>query len=493
MGHFSRNYGRVLAMIVLFGGMLLLDDYFTRPLAFISGVAAESLKRYELAAFVMAVTLLCARFVRQDIVHGVLERRAGGDMPKLVGDLTSTVIIFTGICVIVGFVFKKDITALLATGGVGLMVLGLALRDMLLAAFTGMLLNIEKPFRPGDLVRINDKYFGRVRQITWRTTILETTANEMLVIPNLTMSSAVILNMALPDQRWKRAIEVVIDYDTTVESAERILYAAVLGAEISLIGPPAVLARRLETDGVLYEVSFVITKYDDYKKAEHAVIKSILQCMRDAGISVSLPKSEVVNLEQRIGIANRALDCFHLVQQCRLFRGFPDNVCQHIADALVEHHFPMGTTIVRGGERRYSLFIVGEGMARRTQANRDGSSLVDQRFIATESFGRRSLFACQPQSATVVAETNTLVYELPSSVLAQLLRDIPELAEALAQSLAQINLRESRAASHQTEQESDPQVLARLVNLYRGQIQASYGQTLKRGFRGTDLTKAEQV
>jgi small-conductance mechanosensitive channel len=45
-----------------------------------------------------------------------------------------------------------------------MMVVGLALRDMLLAAFTGVLLNVEKPLKPGDMVRINDKWQGKVEK-----------------------------------------------------------------------------------------------------------------------------------------------------------------------------------------------------------------------------------------------------------------------------------------------------------------------------------------
>lgn len=107
------------------------------------------------------------------------------------------------------------------------------------------------------------------------------TANSFIL--NISLANAVILNQSLPDARSKRAVEVLIDYDTSVESVERILYAAALGAAgFKQIGSPSVLARKMERDGVLYEVAFTIADYADGKKAEHAVIKSILKCMRDA-------------------------------------------------------------------------------------------------------------------------------------------------------------------------------------------------------------------
>jgi len=473
MADFFKFYGRLLIVAFILGVVLALDNLFTGPLAFVTGISPVSLKQYELAAFLFTVTLLAARFVRRDIVHGVLERRSGGEVPKLVGDLSSAAVLFIGVCVIVSFVFGKDITALVAAGGASLMVLGIALRDMLLAAFTGVLLNVEKPFRPGDVIKINDKYSGTVKQITWRTTLLQT-SNGCVTIPNLLLANAVIVNYAQPDKSSKRRIEVLIDYDTSVESAERILYAAVVGAaDVKLAKTPSIYARRMDRDGVLYVVSFTIANYLDDDFSEHAVIKSILQCMRNAGVTVAFPKSELIQSERRVGIADRSLDRFYLVQQCRLFSGLADEACHRIAGLLLEHHFPKGATIVRASERRFSLFIVGEGIAKQNHTNHDGSMLIQRRFVATQSFGQKALFSHQPQLSTVVAESNVLLYELSQGALADLLREQPKLCDDLARALAQIEWAESQGT--QADRKFEPANLDRLHNIFLGQIESSFG------------------
>ena len=467
-------YGRLAIIAVVLGMLAFLDKLFTGPLAFVSGMSDTTLGQWVAAAFAFVLVLLLARIVKREIIHGWLERRWGKQIPQLIGDIAGGLVLFIGICAILALVFKRDITALVATGGASLMILGIALRDILLALFTGVILNVEKPFVVGDMVRINDKWQGKIERITWRTTMLQTPANEMIFIPNLSLSSAVIVNMMLPDARSKRYVEVVIDYDTSVESAERILYAAALGAPgVKHIGAPAVCARKMERDGVLYEIAFTITHYDDRKQAEHAVIKSVLQRMRDAEITVSFPKSEVIHSRQRVPIANRSLDVFHLVEQCRLFRGLPDEVCHRFSDALIERHFAAAAPIVQAGERRHALFIVGEGMAKRTLSDREGSKVVQERFIATEFFGRRSLFACQPQAATVLAETAVLLYELDRRTLARLFEETPELMQTLARSLANLGWHEAHAESSNSE--PPPAVIERLVNVHLGQIESNYG------------------
>ena len=461
-------YGRLATVIAALVVLVILDRLFTGPLALVSGLSEVTLAQWVVGALALACTLLLARIVKREVIHGWIERRTGKDVPPLIGSLVSGLVIFVGICLILSLVFQRDITALVATGGASLMILGIALRDVMLALFTGILLNVEKPFRVGDAVRINDRLAGRVQRITWRTTVLQTGANETVYVPNLQLSSAVILNQAQPDSRSRRTIELTIDYDTSVESVERVLYAATLAAaDVSHVSPPSVSARKLTADGVLYEVAFTISNYADGRKSEHAVIKSILQCMRDADISISAPGRE------RTRIANRSLDVFHLVQQVRLFRGLSKDLCHRISSVLIEHHFPAGAELVRAGERRNSMFIVGEGMARRTASDRDGANVEQHRFITTEFFGRKALFACQAHNATVLAETAVLIYEFERRAFARLIDESPELIDTFSTALAHLDWRESRG--HSTIEEPPPEVIDRLVNLYRGQIEANYG------------------
>ncbi|MDP1748218.1 MAG: mechanosensitive ion channel family protein [Reyranella sp.] len=467
-------YGRLAIVIGVLGMLAILDRLFTGPLAFVFGMSETTLGQWVVAALSFAGTLMIARIVKREVIHGWLEQRSGKQVPPLIGSLTSGLVIFIGICAILALVFDRDITGLVATGGASLMILGIALRDIVLALFTGILLNVEKPFRVGDTVRINDRLTGKVDRVTWRTTVLLTGNNETVYVPNLSLSSAVILNMAQPDTRSKQTIELVIDYDTSVESAERILYAATLGAGgVAHMAPPTVFARKLTPDGVLYEVAFTISNYADGKKSEHAVIKGILQCMRDADITISFPKAESIGTASRVKIANRSLDVFHLVQQVRLFRGLSEDLCHRISGVLIERHVAAGAPIVQAGERRNALFIVGEGMAKRTSSDREGAKVIQERFIATEFFGRKALFSCQAHNATVLAETAVLIYEFDRRALARLIAETPELIETFAVALAHLSWRASHRGN--PDEEPPPAVIVRLVNLYRGQIEANYG------------------
>jgi hypothetical protein len=247
------------------------------------------------------------------------------------------------------------------------------------------------------------------------------------------------------------------------------LYAATLGAiGVKFASPPYVYARELTDSGVKYEIQYVITDYRDRKAAEHAIIKSVLECMRVANISVSSGSAE----EDRVKIANRSLDMYHLVQQVKLFHQCSKEVWVSISNELVPRRFKPGEIIVHAGQLKEAVFIVAEGMASRMMVDAN-DSLIKQRFIATEFFGRQALFALMPQVATVTAEADALIYEFSKDSLQRLIRLHPELIETFALTLAELRLEEERAASVDGFIKSEE--ITHIKDIYIGQLEANYG------------------
>ena len=115
-----KTYGRLTLVILALAILVVLDQLFTAPLAFVSGLSEATLGQWLTGALALAATLMIARIVRREIIHGWLERRSGKQVPPLFGNLVSGLVIFVGICVILAAVFDRDVTALVATGGASL-------------------------------------------------------------------------------------------------------------------------------------------------------------------------------------------------------------------------------------------------------------------------------------------------------------------------------------------------------------------------------------
>lgn len=78
-----------------------------------------------------------------------------------------------------------DVSGLLALGGVGGLVIGMAARDSIANFFGGLMVHIEKPFREGDWIRSPDREIeGTVEEIGWRMTSIRTFDQRPLYVPN---------------------------------------------------------------------------------------------------------------------------------------------------------------------------------------------------------------------------------------------------------------------------------------------------------------------
>src|SRR5260370_18849230 len=89
--------------------------------------------------------------------------------------------------------FKIDVTALLAVPAVLTVVIGFALQETLGNIFSGLTLQISRPFESGDWVRVADKV-GIMHSVGWRATTIVTRANEWLDIPNAQLAKDLLFN-----------------------------------------------------------------------------------------------------------------------------------------------------------------------------------------------------------------------------------------------------------------------------------------------------------
>jgi len=468
-----KKYG-VASVCVFFSGIVyFFESLLLGPFGFIVGIEMMQLRNYAAALLVFSLSWLLARYVRLGLVHGTLERRSGQPMPILLGDFAFWGVMLLGVIIILTSVFDKNISAVLATGGIGIAVMGFSLKEVIASIFNGLILNLENPFKIGDFIEYKGQ-FGTVAEINWRSTRIKTLDGNVISAPNSNIANADIINWSLPNSTWLKTLQVYIDSDTSVESAERILLSATLATSGVLSDPkPLVWAKRIERDGVLYEIRYWVDwMKKSHFKTTHYLVMSILERLRDAQVSISYSKSEVLFTRNRSRIADHTLDKVILVSQIDLFREFHRKLHTQIADNLEEMHVIAGQSAIKKGEQPDALFIVGEGLLYRMRYDYSDQPPIRERFVATEYFGQHSLFFGDSCETTVFAETNALLYVLRKNVIADVLNTNARMVGAIANELA----------NHQLivlfQQEQRPAVLQaahkRLHRQYVGEMLARY-------------------
>ncbi|MDP1526513.1 MAG: mechanosensitive ion channel [Rhodocyclaceae bacterium] len=128
-------------------------------------------------------------------IWDTLEERSGRKIPNVMKFFVSVMLIALAFAGITAFVFGQTLTSLLATSGVLAMVIGFAIQSNIANVFSGIILNIERPFKVGDYIRINN-IIGCVTDITWRTTRIEANAGQSVILANSKVSESLMENLS---------------------------------------------------------------------------------------------------------------------------------------------------------------------------------------------------------------------------------------------------------------------------------------------------------
>ncbi len=115
-----------------------------------------------------------------------------------------------------------------------------------------------------------------------------------------------------------------------------------------------------------------------------------------------------------------------LLKSIYIFAEVPEEVLATVAMNLDEVTKQAGETIITKGEMGHSMYIIAEGQVK----VHDGEKLIGQ-MDRSEIFGELAALDAEPHSASVTAETDTLLYLLDQDILYELMADHVDVARGL--------------------------------------------------------------
>ena len=161
--------------------------------------------------------------------------------------------------------------------------MGFAFRNIAENFLCGVLLSVNQPFRPGDLVEIAG-FRGVVEKVTTRGTWLLTPDGTYVRLPNSKVYGEVIRNVtANPTLRLD--FPVLVGYADGIRRAQEAAVAALADhPEVLAEPPPMCLAEEPRPDGVALRVYFwVDSRRTSRVKATSSAIRLVLRALREAG------------------------------------------------------------------------------------------------------------------------------------------------------------------------------------------------------------------
>ena len=161
-----------------------------------------------------------------DAGHGLimqLLKRSNQHIDETIGELISALAHM--LCIMLGVVmvakeWDYDITAFIASLGIGAMAIAFAAKDSLANVFGSIIIITERPFVVGDWISANNVE-GIVEKVSFRSTCIRTFYQELVYVPNNLLSNTPIINYT---QRQKYRIQFLlgVTYSTTREQLQNV-------------------------------------------------------------------------------------------------------------------------------------------------------------------------------------------------------------------------------------------------------------------------------
>jgi small-conductance mechanosensitive channel/CRP-like cAMP-binding protein len=368
------------------------------------------------------------------------EDRPSERFPAIVQDVT-TIALFT----ITATVLMKE--QLLTTSAVGAVVVGFALQDTLGNLFSGLAIQIERPFRVGHWIAVGAQE-GQVQEITWRATKLRTKAGQFLIVPNGVISKEAILNYSEPTIPTRVEVQVGASYLTPPNDVKAAIAEALNNSPLALASPPPnIILQNFGASAVDYLVQFWIGDYAVDAPARDQVRTNIWYVFRRHNIEIPWPiQVEYHRHELPLRSDGDVAAAAARLAAIDLFATLPQDARLALSRTAQEHIFAAGEAIVIQGDSGSSMFVVLQGEVRVVlePAGQEVARIGPGGF-----FGEMSMLTGEPRTATVRAIHDVRVLEIPAERFREVALERAGLVEHISSVVTarRAGLDEARAAA----------------------------------------------
>ncbi len=194
-----------------------------------------------------------------------------------------------------------NVAAALAGLGVAGIAIGFAAQDSVANVISGILIFWDKPFVVGDWISTEGQY-GKVTNITLRTTRIRTPKNTYVVVPNKRIIDELLENHSKHGE-LRVDVPVGIAYKEDIDKARDVLLEAAQNIEHALDDPaPDVVVDELGGSSVNLKVRVWVSEASKQRKTFFELTEAAKKALDNAGIEIPFPHLQlfVDNVEDQI-------------------------------------------------------------------------------------------------------------------------------------------------------------------------------------------------
>jgi small-conductance mechanosensitive channel/CRP-like cAMP-binding protein len=339
-----------------------------------------------------------------------------------------------------------SLSNIVTTSAVLTAVIGFSLQDTLGNIMGGLALQMERSINEGDWVRIG-QVEGKVKEIRWRHTSIETRNWDTVVIPNSILMKGEVMILGrrtgLPIQH-RMWVYFNVDFRVSpadvIATAENALRAEPI-ANVAQEPPPNCITWEYKESYIQYAVRYWLTDLlkDDPTSSE--VRLRLFYALKRAEIPLSIPAQALFvtpetherkeeHLEREITHRTQMLG------RVELFHPMNPEELRKLAQRLTVAPFIVGEPMTRQGAQAHWLYVITRGSGEVLITADGGLRKTVAKLKAGDFFGEMGMMTGSVRSATVLALEPTECYRLDKEAFQDILLARPEIAESISHVLA---------------------------------------------------------
>lgn len=342
--------------------------------------------------------------------------------------------------------------SVLGASAVASAVLVVSLQSTLGNILGGIAIQVDGSIHVGDWVQLENGRQGKVKDIRWRHTAIETRDWDTIIVPNsglLAQSFTILGRRTGQPAQHRMWVYFNVDFRYMPTQVIAVVNEALQAAPIPNVSqtpPPHAICMDLAKDTrdsfAYYAVRYWLTDLAVDDPTSSAVRARIYAALRRASIPLARPASTAFFAPNEDGddktrlerLSRRRLSA---IESMDIFRILTDEERRFLASHLRYAPFTNGETMTRQGAVAHWLYILTSGKAEvRTHGDTGKKGALVAVIEAPGFFGEMGMMTGAPRSADVIAITDVECYRLDKEGFQKIVKDRPEILDEISKTLA---------------------------------------------------------
>lgn len=344
-----------------------------------------------------------------------------------------------------------NLSGLVTTSAVVTGIIALSFQGTLTNVVGGLALQIDRSIRAGDWIQLENGKQGKVREIRWRHTVIETRDWDTIVLPNSSLLNAQFTILGKREGepvQHRMTVHFHVDFRTSPERVIEVVNQALSASPFKGVAErPAAYCLCLDIgspqrDSVAhYIVWYWLVDLARDEPTSSLVRARVHAALARAGIPLAIPARRLFLAHEDDARRQRKSHEDMLARRAalrsvELLAPLHDHELDQLALGLTRAPFAAGEVVTKQGDVTGDFYILTRGTAEVWVSGEGGETKVAD-LAAPAFFGEMSLMTGEPRAATVLASSALECFRLESTAFQSILEERPEVVNELSERLAE--------------------------------------------------------